>query len=199
MKEEDFVGNLYNRHLLGNASLESVDNLLGDAIAYFEGTNSVSMNQNLKDGLCNRLELRRNLLYAVQLEGIVDGQRVTHWERCLELLPKLSQTNKFAKPVLDSFSIKIQRRLASTVPPRPLVNISFDDAFTHLSELCCNARDAYRVLNYHGASHLLVSNLITAIRKVLKVDSDTEFCLGIPVPNATAICVYKMPSSITDL
>ncbi len=164
-KEEDFVANLYNRNLFTEFSVADISKKMDDAIAYVEKDSSTSMNETLKAGLRNRLELRQNLLRAVQLNDIVDSQRVTFWERCLELLPTLSQTNKLGKPVLDSFSIKIQRRLASSVPPRPLISISFDDAFAHLSRQCHNAKDAYRVLDYHGGSHLLVSTHNIDFRK----------------------------------
>jgi len=156
-KEEDFVANIYSRNLLADFGVVDISKKIDDAISYVEKDSSTSMNKTLKDGLLNRLDLRRTLLYAVQLDGIVNEQRMTVWDRCLELLPILLQTTKLGKPVPESFSIKIQRKLASSVPPRPIISISFDDAFAHLSRLCQNAKDAYRVLDYHGGSHLLVS------------------------------------------
>lgn len=165
-KEEDFVANLYNRNLLTEFEAADISNKIEDAITYVESDSCAITNRTLRDGLLNRLELRRKLLCAVQLDDVVDGQRATLWECCLALLPTLSQTTKLGKPVSESISIKIQRRLASSAPPRPIINISFDDAFAQLNRLCQNARDAYRILDYHGGSHLLVSTCITLFESI---------------------------------
>lgn len=164
-KEEDFVANLYNRNLLTNFEAIAISNTIEDAIVYVRSNSSAISDSTLRDGLCHRLEVRRSLLRAVDSDEIVDVQRATIWARCSELLLTLPQTRKLGKPVLDSFSIKIQRRLASSVPPRPIISISFDDAFAQLGWLCQNAKDAYRILDYHGGNHLLVSTSRAATRK----------------------------------
>lgn len=53
----------------------------------------------------------------------------------------------------DAFSLKIQRKLASTVPPRPMVTISSDDALAHLKRLCQDAIDMQQMLDYTGPSN----------------------------------------------
>lgn len=114
------------------------------------------MDLPFREALLNRLEFRKMLLSAVQLDGFLDHQRARLWEGCLELIPMLSQTNKLGLPSEKSFSIKIQRKLASSVPPRPIVKISFDEALARLSGICQNGRDAYRVLESHSGTHLMV-------------------------------------------
>lgn len=133
----------------------NLDKTLYDAAQYLDGEATIP-NKTLRDALVNRLELRRSILSAVQIDGIVDPHRVAFWERCLELLPECSKTSTLGTPIVQSFSIKIQRRLASSVPPRPIVNISHHEAFVQLTSLCQNAKDAYRILDYHGGNHLMV-------------------------------------------
>ena len=119
--------------------------------------------QALKDGLINRLESRRALLSAVQTDGILDPKRVLFWDRCLTRLPALFETHNLGQPVENSFSIKIQRKLTSSAPPRPMIGISFDDAFIFFTRLCQNGKDIYRVLEYHGGCNLSVRTSILAI------------------------------------
>lgn len=153
-EEEDFVVSLYHRKLLDDFELVNISTKIEDAMAYVtEETNSTD--RPLKDALLKRLELRNMLLSAVQLDGFLDHHRARLWEGCLELLPMLSQTNKLGVPLENSYSIKVQRKLASSVPPRPIVKISFDEALTRLSEICENGRDAYRILDAHAGIRLM--------------------------------------------
>lgn len=71
-----------------------------------------------------------------------------HWQNTAALLPALSDTHKLAKPVPDSFSEKIQRRLASTVPPKPMVELSFEDAFAKLTQMCKDCEEAAKILEF---------------------------------------------------
>ena len=151
------MANRYHRKLLTEFNVADIEKRLRDAMLYLNDAGIP--NKLLRDALVSRLELRLALLSAVQIDDIVDPQRSSSWERCLELLPTIPGTITLGTPVVQSFSIKIQRRLASSVPPRPIVNISYSDAFVQLTNLCHNARDAYRILDYRGASQLIVRSI----------------------------------------
>lgn len=58
--------------------------------------------------------------------------------------------------VPDAFSIKVQRKLASTVPPRPVIEVGQDAAFQHLEQMCKDAAVVVDVLQYHDSQSLLV-------------------------------------------
>lgn len=63
------------------------------------------------------------------------------------MVPKIDEirdTNQLGKPVPGSFSTKIQRRLASTVPPRPIVDVDFKEALQNLKQLCVDCEEATR-------------------------------------------------------
>lgn len=128
--------------------------LLDQAIALIdqqEGT----LDEKLRDGIKCRLSLRRGLLHALDED---EDYRVKpeHFSSCLSQVSSLTNTASLGKRVPEAFSEKIQRKLASTVPPRPIVNINFDDALAHLKRLCQDAIDLKEVLEYHGPHNLKV-------------------------------------------
>jgi hypothetical protein len=77
------------------------------------------------------------------------------------LLPGVSMWRELSKSVPDAFSVKLQRKLASTVPPRPVVTIAFEAAYKHLERLCHDGRDLTEVLNYYDSHSLMVSILLS--------------------------------------
>lgn len=155
MQEEDFVASLYHRKLLDDFEMADIAANIEDAMVLVT-KDTESKNRSFRDALLNRLELRKILLSAVQLDGNLDHQRARLWERCLELLPLLSQTNSLGVPLENAFSIKIQRKLASSVPPRPIIRISFDEALARLTGICQNGRDAYQIFGHQAGTRLMV-------------------------------------------
>ena len=151
------MSNLYHRSLLANIDVAELYHTINEAMDYVNKLTNIST--SLRDALVVRLELRNFLLSAVQFDEIINDHRVPWWDRCLQLIPTLSKTTSLGMRVDAAFSIKIQRRLASTVPPRPIVNISFDEAIQQLTRLCQNGKDAYRILDYHGGDNLMVGAL----------------------------------------
>ena len=149
------MASLYHRKLLEDFDLGDISTEIEKAIKYVN-QQAPSIDIAVRDALVNRLRFRQMLLSAVQLDGLLDRQRAMLWEECLELLPMLSQTNKLGLPSEDSFGIKIQRKLASSVPPRPIIRSSFDEALARVNDICRNSRDAYRVLDTQTSTRLMV-------------------------------------------
>ncbi|KAL8773941.1 MAG: hypothetical protein Q9209_001371 [Squamulea sp. 1 TL-2023] len=153
-EEEDFVSNLYNRNLLTNIDATKVQLLLRDAIRFTE--QHPDMDKALRHAILNRLTLRRRMLKAMELD--LNPDKTAHiqlWKGCRDLLPELRQTQNLGRSVKEAFSVKLQRKLASSVPPRPMVKIAFEDAHTFLNNLCRDAADVYHVLDYHGCSNVM--------------------------------------------
>lgn len=188
---------LYHRKLLDDFELSNISTKIEDAMAYV-AKETDPMGHPFRDALLSRLELRKILLSAVQIDGSLDHQRARLWEGCIKLLPILSQTNKFGVPSEDSFSIKIQRKLASSVPPRPIVMISFDEALAGLSGICQNGRDAYRVLNSQSGSHLMVCSFRLLALDRIYSDLSLDICLGLPISKATSFYFYTMLTAVAD-
>lgn len=155
LKEEDFVLSLYNRSLLSRFDASDITNILQKAQDIIQ-IGSLGVSENLKQALSTRIEIRKYLLAAVDVSHSDNKEDGVAWEACKRLLPILHETNQLGKPVESSFSVKMQRKLASTVPPRSVVVVSFDDAWDLLSKICQGSRDAYRILEYHGGTWLQV-------------------------------------------
>ena len=145
--------------MLSDFDIAKIEDLLEEAIIYV-GQQRGSVTERHIDALLNRLRLRKALLTAVMLDvNVHERTQVTSWERCLQVLPALLETKNMGRAVESAFSAKIQRRLASSVPPRPVVNVCFEEAHAYLSKLCQNGTEAYRILEFHGSSSLLVGLL----------------------------------------
>jgi len=153
------VSNLYHRKLLTDFDVAEITDLMDQAIIHVAQQKG-SMTECHIDALLNRLKLRKALLTAVTLDvDVKERTQTKSWEQCLELLPTLSRTKDVGLTVKSSFSAKIQRRLASSVPPRPVVNVSFEDACAYLTKLCQYGAEAYRILDFHSSSNISVSLL----------------------------------------
>lgn len=71
--------------------------------------------------------------------------------------PKLKSSTSFGKACPTAFSVKLQRKLASTVPPRPIVEVSQDTAYDHLERLYRDGSDMVEVFQYYDSHSLLAS------------------------------------------
>ncbi len=169
---------LYNRNLLTHVALGDILTLLKKAQEAIEN-DSLGLSSALKHALEIRLELRVYLLSAVNADKSFERERARDWQACIGSLPDLKETQKLGKPVENSFSVKLQRKLASTVPPRPIVELSFDDAWDLLSRICSCGRDAYLILDYHGGSRLQVHKGISFLDVCdIKIDKDHRTSYG---------------------
>lgn len=128
--------------------------------------------------LTDRLRFRKSFLMALVNNNLSEQERSSQaWNECAELLPLIHNTKHIGKAVPESFSVKIQRKLASTVPPRPMVNISFEAAFAHLKRLCQDGKDVWNVLEYHGVNDLIVSSVDSNSNDIVLSDrSEQTFC-----------------------
>jgi hypothetical protein len=117
------------------------------------------MEPRIKEALVQRLKCRNSLLNTVGVAGDRSSAEplLSAWSSTLELLPGLRSERELAKPVPESFSVKLQRKLASTVPPRPVVTIAFDDAYQQLERLCRDGLVVTEVLDFHDTNSLMVS------------------------------------------
>lgn len=147
--------NLYHRDLLTDVEVIDVVETIDQAMAWLDSTHTIK--DKSRSALRARLDLRKAFLLATNLdEGIKNAERPDSWSLCSQMLSTACLTITPGVSVMSAFSPKIQRRLASTVPPRPIVNISFDDAHTFFARTCADAREAFGILSCSGASSILV-------------------------------------------
>lgn len=83
-----------------------------------------------------RLVFRQELLSAFQRDAtmLLQGDSSAH-AACLALIPSMRVNHSLAISVEDAFSLKLQTTLASSVPPRPMVNIAYAETLNFLSIL----------------------------------------------------------------
>lgn len=129
--------------------------LLDQAVAWVD--DEKEMSEELRHAIRCRLLFRREFLSA--LDGdleVLDTRSTDEFTSCLSHLAALTESVSLGKEVPEAFSMKIQRKLASTVPPRPIVNISSTDALAHMKRLCQDAIDLQQMLDYTGPTNFKV-------------------------------------------
>ena len=162
-EEEDFSGHLYRRELLTRISVAEIIQLLESAEACVAGLQDVD--QVVQNALQHRLHLRRELLSALAADIPDDHiEPCASWALCQELIGQVESSTHSGVEVPDAFSEKVQRKLASTTPPRPIVEISLPNALNHLKRMCDDAKRAFSVLHCTTASGV-ITFLVTYMSK----------------------------------
>lgn len=121
----------------------------------------LDLSDELREGLDDRLNFRISFLETVaEVDNRTSTKLGSSWRQLKDTIIALKIAQALGKPVLEAFSEKVQRKLASTVPPRPTVVISFADAHEHLTRLCADGETVSEVLTYYDSQSLLVSHLL---------------------------------------
>ncbi|KAI1381094.1 Mak10-domain-containing protein [Hypoxylon crocopeplum] len=155
-EEEDFVTNTYDRNLLFDIPVGPINALLQKARDNLRTASDVT--KDISAALDLRLELRIAFLRAIDLSGLrkanPDSLKMP-WVQMSGLLEHIKKQHPLGKPVPDAFSTKLQRQLASTMPPRPMVQPSFDECYGHFQRLFQDGIDIMDVLKYSEPQSLL--------------------------------------------
>jgi hypothetical protein len=142
-EEEDFHSNTYNRNLLDNVGGEECSVELQKAISFISeqiSDESPSIDSSLLEALINRLKLRQDLLELTGPYGDIKGL-LAQYSMITERVRSLEKTHVLAVPVPTAFSGKLQRKLDSTSPPRPIVETDFTIAVKQLQDHCSQIRE----------------------------------------------------------
>lgn len=143
MQEEDFATQLFNRELLHTFSPEDILDLMGRAE---EDLRAASGTSEVKVALLDRLGFRINLLNILVccLDAIEPEQNKI--DDYLQLVSRMeSMDSGHARVVDQAFSTKIQRRLASSVPPRPMIVVDRKESFDFLRQLGADIGAAFQM------------------------------------------------------
>ena len=117
------------------------------------------MNTEIATALDLRLELRVAFLKATELMGLRNANPdslKTPWVEMQGVLDKIYEQHPLGKPVPEAFSTKLQRRLASTMAPRPIVQTTFEETYKHFREMFRDGIEITEVLKYSDPQSLLV-------------------------------------------
>ncbi|KAF3067484.1 N-alpha-acetyltransferase 35, NatC auxiliary subunit [Daldinia childiae] len=166
-EEEDFVTNTYDRDLLLDMPVSSINNILQQARSDLRAASN-EVAKDISAALDLRLELRIAFLRAIDLSGLrksnPDSLKMP-WVQMKGLLEHIKKQHSLGKPVPEAFSTKLQRRLASTMPPRPMVQPSFEESYDHLKRLFQDGVDIMDILKYSEPQSLLNFVLLFQARK----------------------------------
>ncbi|XDG02792.1 hypothetical protein ABKA04_002407 [Annulohypoxylon sp. FPYF3050] len=156
-EEEDFVTNTYDRNLLFDIPLASINSLLLKARSDLRLISN-EVPKEVSAALELRLELRIAFLRAIDLASLrrnnPDSLKMP-WTQMSGLIEHIKRQHELGKPVPEAFSTKLQRRLASTMPPRPMVQPSFEESYGHFKRLFQDGVDIMDVLKYTEPQSLL--------------------------------------------
>lgn len=180
--------NTYSRTLLAGVGTPSVREALDDARQLLSSLNGSSISSEVIEALDHRLELRQVFLEVAETPQHRNEPEKARqpWTDGLPLLAKLGKTHALAQPVDESFSVKLQRKLASTMPPRPIVQLSFDDALGHFTRLFRDGEQMIDVLHFHDTQSLQVCSGFLSLHQISQADC-LDICLYLPSEEATAL------------
>lgn len=158
VQEEDFVTSTYHRSLLDNIDRSEVRDEIMSARRLLH-TLRPTISDAVADALCFRLELRSAFLRAIELSELRSNPDSLSlpWSQMKAIWEPINGSRHLGTPVPEAFSTKIQRRLASTMPPRPIVQPSFEETYEHFRKLFVDGTEVLKVLNYTDSQSLLVS------------------------------------------
>ncbi|KAK4130310.1 Mak10-domain-containing protein, partial [Trichocladium antarcticum] len=155
-EEEDFVTNTYHRSLLDNLDR---DEIRDDIMAARKTLHSLrhTMTDEMADALGFRLELRTAFLRAIELTELRSNPDSLSlpWSQMCAVWEAINKSRHLGTSVPEAFSTKIQRRLASTMPPRPIVQPSPGETHAHFAKLFADAIDVLNVLNHTDSQSLM--------------------------------------------
>jgi hypothetical protein len=118
--------------------------------------------KDVAEALEYRLKLRERFLRTIEISEPGSSRDPdsfpSPWTHMEKLLVAINGSHSLGKPVPEAFSTKIQRKLASTMPPRPIVQLSFEQAHTHFKRLVLDGKEVTDVFNYMDSQSLLVSS-----------------------------------------
>lgn len=153
-QEEDFTTQLFNRELLHRFSSESI---LENAQYALQVLQSANFESEVSTALAGRIRLRCEILQMLVHHAAGQSIDDTSFQAMHDIFDQVQSTSSFGVEVKDAFSTKLQRRLASTVPPRPMVTVSMDQVWTFWHQMLYDCQNIFSV---HAAGHS--QDLLTA-------------------------------------
>lgn len=154
-QEEDFATQIFNRPLLHNFAVDEILALLQNARLWLMQSD---LSPDLRETVAIRLNLRYSLLELLQCCTFGSRPRTEQFHESIESLKRMESTTTLGQPTnAESFTLKIQRKLASSVPPRPMIVIDREKAFAFFRQLIIDTTTAFQVLDIPSSGDLLVA------------------------------------------
>ncbi|KAF7899067.1 uncharacterized protein EAF01_008280 [Botrytis porri] len=162
-EEEDFATHTFHRNLLEGIEYDEILRFMKETVELVLQAQGIS--EDLKEALSTRLNFRQAYLKTVDAVESRSLDAKQSWRETLAFISDLKSSSKLAKPVPQSFSVKLQRKLASTVPPRPIVVVGQESAYEHLEKMCKDGEIAVDILDYTDSHSLMTFVSLFQARK----------------------------------
>lgn len=157
-EEEDFVTQTFAQYMLNDFDHEDVIAEIRNAIDLLQ---QQDLPIDIKDALTRRLELRIHLLKAFDpLTPIQVIDKTPNWKGVMQSVEAINSTIHVGKPKPDVFSERVQRHLASSTPPIPMIKTSWEEAYPRFKRLAQDNLEAYRFITISNPSPL---NIIVSL------------------------------------
>ena len=153
-QEEDFAPQLFHRELLHRFQTEDVQSVLDNALSRL-GTTDLTL--EMKTAIESRLTFRKELLDFLSFDADPSNVRPLAFLSCLPSLRVIRHSHPIGRPVPESFNLRIQRTLASSIPPRPMIAIDWEDAIAYFEQLYRDTADVGQLLELGGGENLLTA------------------------------------------
>ena len=143
-EEEDFVTHLFGRELLPKvSSVEALDELIWAQTQFEDGFEDT----DVREAIMCQLDFRKTYLRLLsgQSDSLGDPDVEVDWFDFRHDLERVKSYHKFSSPYPTAFSEKVQRQLATSTPPRPMLQISWDLACSKWKSLCEDVIAAHRL------------------------------------------------------
>ncbi|KAF2716425.1 Mak10-domain-containing protein [Polychaeton citri CBS 116435] len=121
--EEDFVPHLFGRDLLPRVTIDDARYYVEEALQYL-ATNTLA--EDTRMALEHRLVMRKNMLN--NFVDFIPRERKPKWQEVIGDFARVKERHSLGKPIEAAFSDSVQRRLATSAPPRPSVSLSWEFA-----------------------------------------------------------------------
>ncbi|KAK5088190.1 N-alpha-acetyltransferase, non-catalitic subunit [Lithohypha guttulata] len=158
-EEEDFTTQLFNRELLHKFAGESISQIAFEALI---AVGESQINPQLKDAISARLGFRHEVLGMLMKHTNSEAPPSSHTTTMHQSLDAQQKSQPLSKPVSEAFSTKLQRRLASTVPPRPMVTVSMDQAWNFWHQMLDDCSNIFSVRQATHSQDLYIAYQIFA-------------------------------------
>ncbi|KAF7942693.1 uncharacterized protein EAE97_006147 [Botrytis byssoidea] len=162
-EEEDFATHTFHRNLLEGIEYDEILRFMKETVELILQAQSIA--KDMKKALSTRLNFRQAFLKTVNTVESRSQDAKESWRETHSFISDLASTGKLAKPVPQSFSVKLQRKLASTVPPRPIVVVGQESAYEHLERMCKDGEIAVDILDYTDSHSLMTFVSLFQARK----------------------------------
>lgn len=191
---------LYNRNLLSIFDTEQFHRIVDDALTWLNKEQDTTIPPEIRKALSQRLLFRREFLSGLDQDmDVLETRSMKNFQASVPFVSQIEESMSLGKPVEEAFSLKLQRKLASTVPPRPMVKIDSKEAITHMRRLCEDAADVLQMLDYRGPYNLRVRfyRLIAYIKMCTLTEPSEGNRMGPTIPQATAVCLHPFTRPVS--